>query len=109
MPLDPTGGPLLDTGSTLGAGPLSDAMSFLGGAGGAATSPYTLPLTLLLSFLPALFGRRGQKDMTSLINYLKPTQPIYMSPNLPALDKTTYNAVINQLGRTQNWGWPGAR
>ena len=109
MPLDPTGGPLLDTSSTLGAGPMSDALSFLGGAGGAATSPWTIPLTLLLSFLPSLFGRRGQKDMTSLIQYLKPTQPLYMSPNLPQVDDAALKAVLNQMSRTQNWGWPGAR
>lgn len=72
-------------------------------------SPLTLPLTLLLSVLPSLFGRRGQGDMTSLIRYLRPKQPLYMSPNLPQVDEAALNAVLNQMGRTQDWGWPGGR
>ena len=100
MSLDPTGGALLDTTSTLG-----DASGIAAGA----ASPWTLPLTLVLSLLPSLFGRRGQKDMTSLIHYLKPTQPLYMSPNLPQVDDAALKAVLNQMSRTQNWGWPGAR
>lgn len=103
MPIDPTGGALLDTTGTLGdlGGILSGGLSALGGS-----NPATLPLTLLLSLLPALFGRRGQADMTSLIKYLKPSQPLYMSPNLPQIDKAALNAVLNQMGQTQNWGWP---
>jgi hypothetical protein len=46
--------------------------------------------------------------MTSLIKYLKPTQPMYMSPNLPQADEATLKAVMNQMSRTQGgWGWPG--
>lgn len=93
--MDRTGGALLDMTSTLG--------------NTAGANPWTLPLTLILSLLPALFGRRGQKDMSSLINYLKPSQPLYMSPNLPAVDEAALNAVINQMSRTQDWGWPGGR
>lgn len=107
MPFDPTGGALLDTTSTLGdaAGIASGAAA----AGAGAASPWTLPLTLVLSLLPALFGRRGQGDMTSLIRYLRPKQPMYMSPNLPQVDEAALNAVMNQMGRTQNWGWPGGK
>jgi len=103
MPMDLTGGALRDYSSTLGdtAGILSGGLSAAG-----SSNPYTLPLTLLLSLLPSLFNPRGQRDMSSLIQYLKPKQPLYMSPNLPGLDATTYNAVLNQLARTQNWGWP---
>lgn len=106
MPIDTTGSALLDTTSTLG-----DAAGIASGAEavGAAASPWTLPLTLLLGILPSLFGRRGQRDMTSLIRYLRPTQPLYMSPNLPAVDEAALKAVLNQMGRTQNWGWPGGR
>lgn len=102
--MDLTGGALLDTTSTLGnvGGILSGGLSALGGS-----NPATLPLTLLLSLLPALFGRRGQADMTSLIKYLKPAQPLYMSPNLPGVDKAALNAVLTQMNRTQDWGWPG--
>lgn len=76
-------------------------------AAASGMSPYTLPLTILLSLLPALFGNRGRADMKRAIAYLKPKQPMYMSPNLPMMDQTTMNAILNQLGRTQNWGWPG--
>ena len=101
---DLTGGAIVDTTSTLGdtEGILSGGLSALD-----RLNPATLPLTLLLSILPALFGQnRGQRDMSDLIQYLKPSQPMYMSPNLPQMDKTTLNAVLNQFGRTKNWGWP---
>jgi hypothetical protein len=73
------------------------------------TGGVSIPLTLLLAFLPALFGQnRGQRDMNELIKYLKPSQPMYMSPNLPQVDAASLKAVMNQLGRTnQGWGWPG--
>lgn len=101
----PTLGPgLLDLTSTFGG---MGTTGLFGSAAGAA-NPVTLPLTLLLALIPALFGQnRGQKDMNELIRYLKPTQPMYMSPNLPMMDKTALNAVLNQYGRTQYWGWPG--
>ena len=45
--------------------------------------------------------------MTSLIKYLKPSQPMYMSPNLPQVDEATLKAVMNQMSRTGGgWGWP---
>ncbi len=108
MPLDPTGGALLDTASTLG-----DTAGIAAGGGAAAlagaSSPWTLPLTLLLGILPSIFGRRGQKDMTSLIQYLRPKQQLYMSPYLPEVDKAALNAVLNQMGQTSGWGWPGGK
>ena len=104
MPIDLTGGALLDTASTLGD--TSGILSGAAAAGGAA-NPALLPLTLLLSILPSLFGRRGQRDMSSLIQSLRPQQPLYMSPNLPAVDEAALKAVLNQMGRTQDWGWPG--
>ena len=104
----PTLGPgLLDLTSTLGGTGTTDLFGSAAGAG--ALGGATLPLTLLLALIPALFGQnRGQRDMTSLIKYLKPSQPMYMSPNLPQVDEATLKAVMNQLGRTnQGWGWPG--
>lgn len=73
------------------------------------TGGVSLPLTLLLALIPALFGQnRGQRDMTNLIKYLKPTQPMYMSPNLPQVDEATLKAVMNQMSRSGGgWGWPG--
>ena len=97
MPMDPTGGALL-------APPSFD----LSGVAGGGMNPATLPLTLLLALIPALFGQnRGQRDMRNLIAYLKPTEPLYMSPNLPQVDEATLKAIMNQMSRTQNWGWPG--
>lgn len=85
--------------------------SVMAAAYGAApeTGGVSIPLTLLLAFLPALFGQnRGQRDMRDLIKYLKPSQPMFMSKNLPAVDESAFNAVLNQLSRTQGgWGWPG--
>jgi len=74
----------------------------------ASMNPATLPLTLLLALLPALFGRnRGQRDMSELLKYLKPSQPMYMSPNLPQVDEATLKAVMNQMSRSGGgWGWP---
>jgi len=96
MPMDLTGGALT-------APPSFD----LSGAAGGGSNPYTLPLTLLLALLPALFPNRGQKDMSRLIDYLRPSQPMYMSPNLPQVDEATLKAVMNQMSRTQGgWGWP---
>jgi len=89
--------------------PANPATSFLGAPDAAASGGATLPLSLLLALIPALFGQnRGQRDMRDLIAYLKPTEPLYMSPNLPAVDKSALAAVMTQLGRTQGgWGWPG--
>jgi len=39
---------------------------------------------------------------------LKPSQPMYMSPNLPQVDEATLKAVMNQMSRSGGgWGWPG--
>lgn len=98
--LPPIGGTPWDTTA------LGPATSILGTVAGGA-NPATLPLTLLLALLPALFGQnRGQRDMRDLIKYLKPTEPMYMSPNLPQVDEATLRAILNQSQRTQNWGWP---
>lgn len=96
MPLDPS-----VMAAAFGAAPDAAAAGASGGA--------TIPLTLLLALIPALFGQnRGQRDMTKLIDYLRPKQPMYMSPNLPAVDKSALAAVMNQLGRSGGgWGWPG--
>ena len=97
----PNGLPGMDLTST------SLPEGLLGSSGGAALGGATLPLTLLLALLPALFPNRGQKDMSRLIDYLKPSQPMYMSPNLPQVDEATLKAVMNQMSRTQGgWGWP---
>ena len=81
----------------------------LGSSAGAGLGGATLPITLLLALIPALFGQnRGQRDMTKLIDYLRPKEPMYMSPNLPQVDKSALAAVMNQLGRSGGgWGWPG--
>jgi len=98
----PNGLPGMDLTSTSLPGGL------LGSSGGAGLGGATLPLTLLLALLPALFGQnRGQKDMNELIKYLKPSQPLYMSPNLPQIDEASMRAVLNQLSRSGGgWGWP---
>ena len=97
---------LLDLTSTLGGTGTTDLFGSAAGAG--ALGGATLPLTLLLALIPALFGQnRGQRDMTSLIKYLKPSQPMYMSPNLPRVDEATLKAVMNQMSRSGGgWGWP---
>lgn len=98
----PNGLPGMDLTSTSLPGGL------LGSSGGAALGGATLPLTLLLALIPALFGQnRGQRDMTQLLKYLKPSQPMYMSPNLPQVDEATLKAVMNQMSRSGGgWGWP---
>jgi len=103
MTWDPTGGALKAPPSFDLSGGLEGIAGITGGG-----NPAMLPLTLLLSLIPALFGQnRGQRDMRDLIAYLKPTEPLYMSPNLPQVDEATLKAIMNQMSRTQNWGWPG--
>ena len=35
--------------------------------------------------------------------------PPYRSPHLAGLDTATLKAILNQLNRSKNWGWPGGK
>lgn len=37
---------------------------------------------------------------------MKPSIPFYQSPNVGAVDTTAMNAIMAQMKRSQNWGWP---
>ena len=84
------------------------------GAAGAAAGglPWGILLPIALSFFTSLFGeneedkkREDALEMQKLLQQMGLNQP-YQSPYLPGMDKVSVKAILNQLGRSGNWGWP---
>jgi hypothetical protein len=79
---------------------------FAGLAGGEAT--FLIPF--ILSFLSAMFEK--EKDPLEEAMNLKSQmgilgfKPPYQSPYAKGLDPIVLKALLAQMGRTSNWGWP---
>lgn len=68
--------------------------------------PATIALlgSLAVSLVGSLASsNKGKGEMSELLAYLKSLQS---SPMAQGLNSTTLQAVLNQFGRTQGWGWP---
>lgn len=100
-----------------GAGALGGAGAAAGAAGGLFGVPWSIAIPILFSVLGAtgIFGGGNEEEeamkraltmkqqMGSLGLNL---QPPYQSPYMPQIDEATFRALINQMKRTSNWGWP---
>lgn len=104
------------TGTSSGAGGMA---SLLGGAaGGILGMPWSIALPVIMSVLGAtgIFGG-GDEDEQALQDAMRLKQQMgvlgipkpYQSPYLPQVDKAVFQALINQMGRTANWGWPAGK
>ena len=93
MAFDPTGGNIMDM--TLPAGIDMPA----------TTNPATLPLTIALALLPGLFQKRFY-PYNQMVGALGQPPRRYDSPYLGQMDPAVMRAVMAQMNRTLNWGWP---
>jgi len=73
-----------------------------------------IPLPIILAIVGSLFGDIfGKKedplsdalDLKSQMNTLG-MKPPFQSPYMPMMDKTMVQALLNQMGRSANFGWP---
>ena len=76
-----------------------------------AEGNWTFLIPILLSFLGSMFEK--EKDPLEEAMNLKSQmgilgfKPPYQSPYAKGLDPVVLQALMAQLGRTANWGWPG--
>jgi len=104
-----------------GAGaPASVGIGGAGAAAGAAGGLFGIPLSIALPILISILGGSGifggKKDPNeqAMEDALALKQRMgvldipkgYQSPYLPAIDQATFKAIMNQMQRTANWGWP---
>ena len=86
-----------------------------GAAGGGL--PWNIMLPILLSFFSSQFGGGNDPEVDAILKKLEMQKnmqmfqqmgmkPPYQSPNLPGMDKVSVQAILNQLSRSGNWGWP---
>jgi len=94
----------------------------VGGAGAGAAAAGggfpTMLIPILFSLLQSsgLFGGgdedneveriREEGRQRRLLAQMRPQGSYYQSPYLPQIDRTTAMALLNQLKRSANWGWP---
>jgi len=83
------------------------------GIGSIAGLPWNIVLPIALSFITSFFGDDEDyygeaSKMKSALDRLGLQEP-YKSPFLPGLDKVTLQAILNQMKRSGNWGWPGGK
>jgi len=85
------------------------------GIGSIAGLPWNIVLPIALSFITSfLDGDSEEDEFLRLMNAKKNMQALgmrqpYRSPNLPAIDRITMQAILNRLKRSGNWGWPGGK
>ena len=90
-----------------------------GAAGGGL--PWKIMLPMLLSlFSSGFLGGGNDPEVDAILKKLEMQKsmqglqglglnPPYQSPNLPQLDEVTLQAILNQMNRSKNWGWPGGK
>lgn len=92
---------------------VSSASTGVGGGAGAAAGAAGFPVALIpiiISFLSAMFEKEKDPleeamNLKSQMGILGFKQP-YQSPYAKGLDPIVLQALLAQLGRTSNWGWP---
>lgn len=94
------------------------AVSGIGSLGGAgAGSPWSWLIPILVALMPSLFGGEEDEEREAMKRAMEGKRiaegmgltPPYQSPYLPGIDKTVMQAILNNLQRTSNWGWPAGK
>jgi len=108
--------PLLAAGAgAAGAGAAGAGAAGAGAAGaGAASGIFGIPWAILVPALLSVFGGLFEKKEDPVEEAMKMKQAMdamgiqapYQSPYLPQINEAAMKAVMAQLGRTANWGWP---
>ena len=94
-----------------GAGGVGAGAAGAGAAAGTSALPWSILIPILMSFLGSIFEK--EKDPLEEAMNLKSQmgilgfKPPYQSPYAKGLDPVVLQALMAQLGRTANWGWPG--
>jgi len=94
-----------------GAGGVGAGAAGAGAAAGTSALPWLIFIPILMSFLGSIFEK--EKDPLEEAMNLKSQmgilgfKPPYQSPYAKGLDPVVLQALMAQLGRTANWGWPG--
>ena len=85
--------------------------------GGAAGGPWSWLIPILVALIPSLFGGEEDEEREAMKRAAEAKRiaegmgltPPYQSPYLPGIDKTVMQALLNNLQRTSNWGWPAGK
>lgn len=100
-------------------GALSGATTAAGATAGAAAGgfPWSIIIPIVVSLLGGMFSgeedeygetmQRG-REAQNIFGRMG-MKPPYQSPYLPGIDKTVMQALLNNLQRTSNWGWPAGK
>jgi len=96
-----------------GMGTLEQATGGLaagGEAAGAAAFPWAI-LPVVLSLLQAIIKKTPTQEAEDLKKQLAilGLQTPYQSPYMSTMDPVVVKALLAQLGRTSNWGWPAGK
>lgn len=94
-----------------GGGGISPALGAgAAAAGGLLGMPWSVVVPVLLSVFGGLFEKKEDplEDALLMQQQMKQLgiQPPYQSPYLPQMNEAAMKAVLAQLNRTANWGWP---
>lgn len=89
----------------------------IGAAGAAAGGILGMPWSVVVPILLSVFGGLFEKEEDPLDEAMRMQQqmktlgmkPPYQSPYLPQMNEAAMRAVLSQLGRTTNWGWPAGQ
>jgi len=98
------------SGASTGAAGAGGAFGGAGATAAGAGLPLTILIPIIMSFLGAMFEKEKDPleeamNLKSQMGILGFKQP-YQSPYAKGLDPVVLQALLAQLGRTSNWGWP---
>jgi hypothetical protein len=82
-----------------------------GAAGAAGGFPWTIVAPLILSLLQTLFKKSPTQEAEDLKKQMAVLglQTPYQSPYASTVDPVVLKALLAQLNRTSNWGWPAGK
>ena len=95
-----------------GMGTLEQATGGLAGEGTATTAAFPwVILPIALTLLQTIFKKTATQEAEDLKKQMAVLglQTPYQSPYMSTVDPVVVKALLAQLGRTSNWGWPAGK
>ena len=95
-----------------GMGTLEQATGGLAGEGTATTAAFPwVILPIALTLLQTIFKKSATQEAEDLKKQMAilGLQTPYQSPYMSTVDPVVVKALLAQLGRTSNWGWPAGK